>query len=129
MKKILIGVLSIIIIAGIGFWALNSYIYNEKQSDVEAGSNASVSGKILDVNLEQVAFDGPIVITLETNEGDFANIEVPSMGINLCAAKDNIADPFALKVGNMIEVSGRQNELGAIIPCESENHYLRVSAN
>ncbi len=128
MKKILIWVLLIIIIAGIGFWVLNSYIYNEKQSDVEVGSNASVSGKILDVNLEQVAFDGPIIITLETENGP-ANVEVPSMGINLCIAKDNIADPFALKVGNMIEVLGRQNELGAIIPCESGDHYLRVSAN
>jgi len=128
MKKIIFFILVFFILVGV-FILSNKYIYQEKQSDVEVVDNTYVSGNILDVNLEQVVFDGPIIITLKTNEGDFADIEVPSMGINLCAAKDNISDPFALRVGDMIEVSGRRNELGVIIPCEFDSHYLRVFGN
>lgn len=126
MKKILLYILITIVLLVLGFFLLNDYIYKEKQADFKPGDTVAVSGSILAVDLEKVALDGPVLITLSTAESNLKTIEVPSMGILLCPASPNIADVFALKTGEIIEVNGEVLENGSIVPCQSEDHYLRL---
>lgn len=129
MKKllILIGILAILI--G-GFFALNSYIYNEKQADFVVGDTVSKSGVILSVDLEQAALDGPYILTIESDDGELSAISVPSMGLPLCPAyqNKNIGDVYLLKQGDKIEVRGEVAEDGTIVPCSLSEHYLRPEA-
>jgi heat shock protein HslJ len=120
-------ILGIIIILIGGFFALNSYIYNEKQANFVVGETVSKSGQVLAVDLEQAALDGPIIITIESSNGEVSTIAVPSMGISLCPARENnnIGDAYLIKVGDMIDVRGEIGEDGSIVPCSSPDHYLR----
>ncbi len=88
-------------------------------------SATTVSGEITDIDRSQIASDGPYVITLSASDGE-VTVEVPSMGLPTCAASDDIADMANLSVGQMISVSGSQQDNGAIVPCESADHFLRV---
>lgn len=119
MKRLLI-VLSVLVLTGAGCSVMES-----GDSSVDANADVSAKGTITAVNLDQIAFDGPAVITIETAPGIQEEIQVPSFGINLCAGGANITDVYALKVGDQIEVRGAMSE-GAIVPCESTDHYLRV---
>ena len=127
MQKILIWFGAIFAVIIIGFFVVNNYIYNEKQADFVVGETVSRSGEVLAVDLEQVTFDGPVVITLESGNGELSTIAVPSMGILLCPAhqNNNIGDAFLIKAGDMIDVRGEVSEDGSIVPCSSPDHYLR----
>lgn len=117
--------LAVLVLVG-GFFLFNSYIYNEKQADYAVGDTVDRSGKVLAVNTDQVAFDGPALITLEGAGGELSAIAVPSMGLPLCPAYQNIGDIYLLKSGDMIEVRGAVSEDGSIVPCDSNEHYLRT---
>lgn len=125
-KKLLLGSVAALIVAVGAFFALNSYIYNEKQGDAFAGSTQAVTGTITAVDTSQAAFDGPFLVTLRDNDGKAWTIAVPSMGLPLCAAykNNNIGDISLLKVGDEIRVRGAVGEDGRIVPCESADHYL-----
>lgn len=86
----------------------------------------AVSGTVVSVNLDAIAADGPAVVMIRTQAGVEEEVHVPSFGINLCAASANIADVYALKAGDRVEVNGTVSEEGAIVPCQSAEHYLRV---
>lgn len=88
----------------------------------------TVIGTVSSVSLDGVAADGPAIIQLTTSAGASIEVDVPSFGLGLCAAKANIADVFAIKEGDAVEVRGAVTEEGAIVPCESSDHYLRVTA-
>lgn len=121
-KNLLIGG-GIVLVLVAGFFALNSYIYHEKQSGIERGE---VSGRVVEVNRDAVAYDGPSRIVIETSDG-LKTVSVPSMGLPLCAGFENIADPFLIEVGDVVEVTGNVLPEGDIIPCDSLEHYLRVT--
>jgi len=93
---------------------------------VETGDR-TVSGTVVTVNTAQMAVDGPALINVKLADNTEAVVAVPSMGINLCAAKANIADVSTLKAGNKVEVRGSVGVDGRIIPCDSSTHYLRVT--
>lgn len=97
-------------------------------SDAEVSSDRATSGTVTSVNLDAIALDGPAVVVIRTEAGTTEEINVPSFGINLCAASASIADVYALKSGDRVEVNGSVSEDGAIVPCESSAHYLRVVA-
>jgi hypothetical protein len=86
----------------------------------------SYSGKVITVDMTQVAVDGPAVVTLRTSAGNDVKINVPSFGILLCKAHASILGASTLKVGDAVEVRGTVGEDGTIVPCQSEDHYLRV---
>lgn len=88
-------------------------------------SDDVIQGTVSSVDLEQVMVDGPAVITLETADDSTVEIRVPSMGRNLCLATD-LADPYQIEIGDTVEVNGTMDEEGAIVPCASEEHFLRV---
>jgi len=128
MKNKFIWILIILAVLVGGFYLLNSYVYKEKQADSVMGETVSKSGKVLSVNLDAAAADGPYIITLESDGGEVSTIALPSMGLPLCAAyqNKNIGDVYLIKVGEMIEVRGTVSEDGSIVPCESADHYFRT---
>lgn len=91
------------------------------------GTHVSRAGEIVSVDLDQVAADGPAVVVFRDAEGQTRRIHVPSFGLPLCEARENIADVYALKAGDAIEVRGAAQEDGAIVPCESPEDYLRLA--
>jgi hypothetical protein len=98
----------------------------EDDDEGDEGEDRSVSGIVVSVNLDAIAFDGPAVVTVRTETEGNVEVNVPSFGINLCAAASSIADVYLLKAGDQVEVRGAVSEEGAIVPCESSEHYLRV---
>ncbi len=92
------------------------------------GPTRSVEGEVVRVDLERIALDGPAVVTIVLSDGAKADIHVPSFGLGLCEARASIADVYALKAGDRIEARGEASEDGSIVPCQSEDHYLRVTS-
>ncbi len=84
-----------------------------------------VDGTIMSIDMTKIAADGPVVLMIGTSSG-VRQVQVPSFGINLCAAKKGIADVAALKIGDALKVRGTVTEDGAITPCSSASHYLHV---
>jgi heat shock protein HslJ len=124
-KTLLISIVALLVLGGL-FFALNSYIYKEKQGEVVVGKTVATVGTIVAVNKDQAAFDGPILITLQPKEGGPVMIAVPTMGLPLCPAYQakNIVDVYLLKSGDEIKVRGIVGEDGSIVPCEAADHYL-----
>jgi len=91
------------------------------------GTTVAAQGTVTLIDLEQVAFDGPARLELETADGSVVKVNVPSMGIQLCPAyqSKNIGDVYAMRLGLELEVKGIVGEDGAITPCEVADHYLR----
>lgn len=104
--------------------AVSAYFYFSPEAEVD--TFATAEGTVSEVNLEGVAFDGPALVTIEDEDGKEHVIAVPSMGINLCAAVEDIDDVFALSVGDKVSVRGEVDEEGRIVPCADSSHYLRV---
>lgn len=123
MKNIFIGIAVIAALLVGGFFALNAYIYNEKQGDM---NRVVTTGTVTAIDLEPLTYDGPGRIVIITNEGKNVIIEVPAR-MNLCEAKDNIADVGQIALNDTLEVTGDVTEEGVLVPCESEEHYLRVT--
>lgn len=85
------------------------------------------AGVITAIDLEQMMVDGPARIVIRTDADAEAVILVPSMGLPLCAAREALADVYALKVGQRVEARGSVGaEADSIVPCQSAEHYLRV---
>ncbi len=128
MKKIL-TILAVLVLVVLGFYALNTYIYNEKQADFVVGETVSKSGKVLSVDTTQIAFDGPYLLTLESEGGELSTIALPSMRLPMCEAykAKKIGDINLIKVGEMIDVRGEVSEDGSIVPCSSSEHYLTTT--
>ncbi len=98
----------------------------EAEEEEDSGEERTVRGTVVSVNSEQVPVDGPTLVTIEIENGEEAIIAIPSMGINLCAAQEHIADLAALAEGDTVEVRGQVGVDSMIIPCDSAEHYLRV---
>lgn len=88
-------------------------------------SNGAIQGTVTAIDLEGVMVDGPAILTIELADESTKEIRVPSMGRNLCKATE-LADVYQIQVGDEVEVLGAEDEEGSIIPCESEEHFLRV---
>ncbi len=95
-------------------------------SDEQPSEDRTYAGIITSIDLNQIPVDGPAVVVIRTTAGAEAKILVPSFGLGLCKAKASIADVYTLKIGDTIEARGSLGVEGAIVPCQSEAHYLRV---
>ncbi len=85
-------------------------------------------GVITEVNFEQVAFDGPSLVTMLVSGTDESRVvAVPSMGLPQCVAAADIADAYQLAPGDRIEVRGLLIDNGHIVPCAEAGHYLKAS--
>lgn len=113
----------IVLLAVVGSY----FAFRDDTTDSVDTSHPTVTGVASAVDLDQVAFDGPYVVTITDADGNEHVIEVPSMGIQLCAAADRIASVGDIEVGDTVHVHGIINETGAIVPCESDDHFLIVT--
>lgn len=132
-KRIVYFIVGIAVLVG-GFFLLNNYIYTEKQGEeLDAPNDTPITmseeGTIVSINTDQAAFDGPFLITIKTKTGATSVIALPSMGLPLCPAyqKGSILDIALMKVGDRILVRGASSVPGSVIPCESEDHYIRIA--
>ena len=117
---IIIVIIIVLVVAGFYFFG------DELRHGGSMSEAGMVTGTITRIDLDAVAFDGPARIVVATDSGGEEVIAVPSMGLPLCAARENIADPFSLEVGQQVSANGEENPQGDIVPCSSEEHYLRV---
>lgn len=128
MKYLFIVGAALLLLGGYVFFSLESSVPEQITEDTEVSDVAMpLTGTVTDVNLDGAALDGPALITIEAENGDAYEIAVPTMGIQLCAAYERIADPFTTTVGDRVTVSGELDEFGRIVPCEKEAHYLEVT--
>lgn len=129
-RNILVIAVIAIILIGLIVWLFNrnSVLDELNQQTVTPvpGQTAMVRGEIQEVNSERVPVDGPTVITVRSDEGVDAAIAVPSMGFNLCQARQNIANVSLLREGMVVEARGTLDATGYVVPCEGTDHYLRV---
>ena len=126
--KTIFFIILVLILAGGGYWL---YTNNMAQAPTETTgehsgetSEVTVRGTIEAIDAEAITYDGPLKLTVRTTAGTSA-IAIPSMGLNLCAAHPNMVDPFTLVVGDTVEVHGHLSEDGSVVPCASEDHYVR----
>lgn len=126
---LVVGVIVALIAA---FFALNNYIYNEKQADEgvnnAVGMNVEFEAVVDTVDLSQISVDGPALINFMSPVGEMHTIAIPSMGLSLCAAHEQIDTVHKIEVGDAIAVRGALNEEGHIVPCEDTSHYFRIGA-
>ncbi len=126
MKKIQYSI-AIVFSLALVFFAFNTFIYNQKQAGNNTGDEKpTVTGIVTNVDLSPVAYDGPALLTVQADSGESKIIAVPSMGRNLCQAKDSIADPSLVAVGDTVSVLGEVDSEGQIVPCVDASHYLKV---
>lgn len=104
----------------------NPPLTDETNEIDETSTSTTISGTIQSIDTSGVALDGPAIVTIKTADNTTQEIHVPSMGIRLCAAYENIADVYSLKEGDKIEVRGILSE-DAIVPCQSAEDYLKVT--
>lgn len=120
MRKAIIAIVAIAIVVAL-FYAFRG------GDDAGVALGQEVSGIVTNVNLEQAMVDGPYIILVQSDDGAEEAIHVPSMGLPLCAAREDIMSPSEISVGDRIEVRGTLTAEGAIVPCESPDHYLRAA--
>jgi hypothetical protein len=124
MKNTIITIIVLVVIVVLGYILLtNKPAVNNEQL---VANETEVTGTIISVNTDQVPADGPALVNIKQDNGTNTVISVRSMGINLCPAQANIADVYQLKSGDKVEARGQVSEDGAIVPCESAEHYLRI---
>lgn len=125
MKKIIWIVLIVIVAVAVYYYVLPKPEPESVQEEVVTES-VEVSGVVSEVDTDAVALDGPALVTIQA-DGDVEHVvAVPSMGINLCAAVEDIADVYTLMVGEQVSVRGELDEEGRIVPCVDSSHYLRT---
>ena len=123
MNKKLMVIVGVVALAAVGWFML----FDSETTPLEESSVGATSGVVIDVDTTQAMVDGPVIIELAVDNGTRI-IAIPSMGLPLCAARENIDDVWSLEVGAGIEVYGAVDpETGYIVPCESDEHYLRVT--
>lgn len=141
MKKIFFALVGLVLVGAVAFYLMRANDIPESMSETqqeqevpldaspeEDVQNAEVRGTVSAINGDQMAFDGPGLITLQKEDGTEAVIAVPSMGINLCAARANMTDFATFTIGDVVEVRGAVETDGTLTPCASSDHYLRVVA-
>lgn len=138
MKKIIIIIIALVAIVGIVFAVTsdnktagvsqNNGAPTGTSDDIIPGTDdRAVKGTVVSVDVSKVPVDGPGLVIIQTDTGLQAVIAVPSMGMGMCAAKDKIENYSEFKAGDKVEVRGQVGAENMIIPCESAEHYLRVS--
>jgi hypothetical protein len=130
MKKFFIIVLVIIVVTVVATFTVQR---NEVVAPtVDSGpatdtATKKYTGTVTDVSTEQMAVDGPGLITFENDMGESYVVAIPSFGIRLCAAFENLVDVDEVEVGDSIAVQGFYNlDQNYIVPCEDPSDFVRI---
>ncbi|MEZ4195244.1 MAG: hypothetical protein R3B53_02490 [Candidatus Paceibacterota bacterium] len=122
-------ILVLVLIALIGGYV----VFSNTQTDVKdwgtplVTEEAVVTGTVVEVDRSQLMLDGPTLVTIVTDEEQSEVVAVPSMGINLCEAVENISDVSQLAVGDVVAVTGSRDENDFIVPCADATDKLIVT--
>lgn len=130
-KFILLGVLLIILIGGYVLLFTPAPDAPEEplqEEPVDTPTQVRASGEVVSVNADEIIFDGPYLITITDTSGQEQVIAIPSMGLPLCAATENITDPSIIEAGDTVSVAGAEDEEGRIVPCDDSEHHLTVTS-
>lgn len=123
-------VISLGIIIGSLVWSDNATEIPADDSAVQAPISTdpvTYSGEIAELDYTQIAADGPYRIMLESDTGEVVTVLVPSMGINLCPAQENIVRLDALEEGARVSARGSAGPTeNQIVVCEAADHYLEL---
>jgi hypothetical protein len=114
MKKTLISIIVLALVA----WGIYYYMNNDGATKAR--------GVVTAVDKEGAMVDGPYIITLDIGDGKETEIHIPSMGIMLCEGRENIVGIDEVETGMKVEAKGTRLSEGAIVPCESKGHYVRI---
>lgn len=132
MKSFLIILLALIII-GSGYYWFNGRTERvdteypvSTEEEMEVSQTVTVSGVVLSVDREAITYDGPAYVVIDVLDGSQVTVAVPSMGLGLCEAREDILDVYTLTPGTKVEVRGALGEDGYIVPCQSADHFLRL---
>ena len=90
---------------------------------LETGSMATLSGTVVEINVEPMAVDGDGIITIETDGGETARIFVAARASGCSAEGLELIGEVA--VGDRVEAQGRVVGGANVRPCEGDDHYLR----
>ena len=94
-------------------------------TDAALVADGAVTGSVVAVDMAALAYDGPGLIALDTEDGRVTVLIQSSY--NLCKA--DLGPAFDLKPGDRVEVRGDAVEDypggPAVRPCASADHYIR----
>lgn len=124
-KKIIYGLVGLGVVVAL-FLLIDNLAYKNERQDFIVGETVSKSGKIVSIDTNQIAFDGPYIFNLESETGELTAVAIPSMGLPMCEAYKalKIGDMNLIKVGDEMEVMGVVSEDGSVVPCSSSEHYF-----
>ncbi|MCA9361508.1 hypothetical protein KC845_03040 [Candidatus Kaiserbacteria bacterium] len=129
MKKLIVFSLIFLLVVAAYFVFTHSLVQKAEApmiSEEVLPEDKLVEGVITEINLDQMAYDGPALYSVRTPQNELYTIAMPSMGRNLCQAKDHLPNGDEMEIGDFVEVFGQLNEGNQIIPCESNEHYLTL---
>ncbi len=126
MTKKIIWLVVVVAVVVAGFWAYRQWGGGESIV-LTPGQTVELVGTAVVINSDQIALDGPYLISLKAASGEEITVAVPSMGLPLCAAYQagNIPGVNLIKIGDQVKVKGQVAEDQSVVPCESADHYLR----
>jgi hypothetical protein len=127
MKKLLTVVVVVLVIGGAGYYWQADKAAPVQTLDIIPGETVTIQGAVTFINKDQAAYDGPYLIEIETSDNFPVVVAIPSMGLSQCAAYKNkmIGDISLVEIGQKFEVRGLVGNDGAIVPCESADHFFR----
>ncbi|HRH25432.1 MAG TPA: META domain-containing protein [Parcubacteria group bacterium] len=124
-KKYIYGLVGLGVIVVL-FFLIDNLAYESGRQGIIVGETVSRSGKIVSIDTNQIAFDGPYIFSLESEAGELTTVAIPSMGLPMCEAykAKKIGDVSLIKISDEMEVRGVVSEDGSIVPCSSGEHYF-----
>lgn len=123
-KKIGLGI-AIIVVVLILLVVLFPRLWSSDQTANQPAGQLDVMGEVVSVNTDQLAFDGPALLEVQTDAGETIVVSVPA-AINQCASAGDIYDVFDLEPGDNVSVSGQLLETGQVNVCSGQDDYLRL---
>lgn len=128
MKRRIIIIAAVVLVGALGYtgWQENKLMIKNMLNSKEKISDLAFKGRVIAVNSEDTAFDGPYRFVIREDGGSEVTVSVGPRAPRFCAAGAHMADPATMREGMMVEVNGALTSGGDIVPCESSGHYLRV---
>lgn len=89
------------------------------------GTNATVSGQIINKNPDLLNGDKSGILQLKTLTAKTIKVIIPSKEI-ICETKDASEIFNSVNIGNNVEVFGRVTQKNEITLCDSDKYYLKI---
>ena len=88
---------------------------------LQAGAEASFSGRITAIDTQPWTYDGNAVVQIDTATHGPVAVQLPARW-NLCKAAP--VDVESLRVGTRVDIAGSVTDDGAVVVCQRATHRL-----